>query len=446
MIKSKKNTLFVKEVFDIFGNIDCPNTIHSLHPFKHEVYDFRGYHLDALKLMVAEGERVKIGQPILHVKGNKKAVFASLAAGKIIKIDRGKRRVVEKITLEIDESEDSIALTSIDLKTLTKDTLVKHMQSSGANFRIFQRPLKRIADLTIDTDALFINASKKLPFALPLDFQLQNHKEAIEIALSVLQKFYTIHFISIDPIDLDKGIQCHQTSNNWQGSLTSWHLHKINPTFSPDQNTLTMDLEALVYCGYTLLGQWNTEKNIFICGSGTKKESVGIYKCRAGTRVDTLLTEVAEQEPIQIISADPLSGAEIQTDGSLYVNHNTLSILKKEELQRPLYHLRIKSSAFTATTGYVKKGGDAWLNNRLFGEPRAPIAEEYYKDTLPMDIDLLPLLKAILAEDLERAVFLGLLELDAEDLALPSFVCPSKIEMVPLIIQAQKSYIENGIL
>ena len=45
----------------------------------------------------------------------------------------------------------------------------------------------------------------------------------------------------------------------------------------------------------------------------------------------------------------------------------------------------------------------------------------------------MPLIKAVLAEDFETAEFLGLLEVDSEDFALPTFVCPSKMEMSDII-------------
>ena len=43
-----------------------------------------------------------------------------------------------------------------------------------------------------------------------------------------------------------------------------------------------------------------------------------------------------------------------------------------------------------------------------------------------MDILTVPLLRALLIQDTDQAQDLGCLELDAEDLALCSFVCPGK--------------------
>ena len=52
-----------------------------------------------------------------------------------------------------------------------------------------------------------------------------------------------------------------------------------------------------------------------------------------------------------------------------------------------------------------------------------------------MPLDILPtqLLRAILVKDTDSAQQLGVLELDEEDLALCSFVCPGKYDYGPIL-------------
>jgi Na+-transporting NADH:ubiquinone oxidoreductase subunit A len=51
-----------------------------------------------------------------------------------------------------------------------------------------------------------------------------------------------------------------------------------------------------------------------------------------------------------------------------------------------------------------------------------------YENVTPLDIEPTYLLRAIAVDDVEEAEKLGCLELDEEDLALCTFVCPSKID------------------
>ena len=52
---------------------------------------------------------------------------------------------------------------------------------------------------------------------------------------------------------------------------------------------------------------------------------------------------------------------------------------------------------------------------------------------MPMRIPTMHLVRAVQAEDFDLAEELGLLEIDAEDFALPTFICPSKVEMSDII-------------
>jgi Na+-transporting NADH:ubiquinone oxidoreductase subunit A len=56
-----------------------------------------------------------------------------------------------------------------------------------------------------------------------------------------------------------------------------------------------------------------------------------------------------------------------------------------------------------------------------------------YERVMPMDIMATHLLRALIVGDAQQAVELGALELDEEDLALATFVCPGKTEYGPLL-------------
>jgi Na+-transporting NADH:ubiquinone oxidoreductase subunit A len=56
-----------------------------------------------------------------------------------------------------------------------------------------------------------------------------------------------------------------------------------------------------------------------------------------------------------------------------------------------------------------------------------------YERVMPLDLMPTFLLRALIVGDAEQAVALGALELDEEDLALCTFVCPGKTEYGPLL-------------
>ena len=64
----------------------------------------------------------------------------------------------------------------------------------------------------------------------------------------------------------------------------------------------------------------------------------------------------------------------------------------------------------------------------MHGSRRAIVPIGSYEKVMPLDIMPTHLLRALEVDDIDEAEELGCLELDEEDLALCTFVCPSKID------------------
>ena len=73
------------------------------------------------------------------------------------------------------------------------------------------------------------------------------------------------------------------------------------------------------------------------------------------------------------------------------------------------------------------------FNTTTNGSHRAMVPIGMYEKVMPLDIMPTFLLRAIEVGDVERAEQLGVLELDEEDLALCTFVCPCKINWSSLL-------------
>jgi len=76
------------------------------------------------------------------------------------------------------------------------------------------------------------------------------------------------------------------------------------------------------------------------------------------------------------------------------------------------------------------------LDTDTNGSERAMVPIGLYERVMPMDILPTFLLRSLAAGDLERSEALGCLELEEEDLALCTFVCPGKIDYGRLLRQA----------
>ena len=91
-----------------------------------------------------------------------------------------------------------------------------------------------------------------------------------------------------------------------------------------------------------------------------------------------------------------------------------------------------------------KKPKDFIFNTSVNGGDRAIVPVCSYEEVIPMDILVTPLLKSLVVSDIEMAVDLGMLELAPEDLALCSYVCPSKYDYSSILLDnLNKLYLEQ---
>ena len=83
------------------------------------------------------------------------------------------------------------------------------------------------------------------------------------------------------------------------------------------------------------------------------------------------------------------------------------------------------------------------LNANMHGGERAFVMSGEYEKYIPMDILPVHLLKAILANDIDKMEQLGIYEVIEEDLALCEYACTSKIKVQDILRSGINSMIKE---
>jgi Na+-transporting NADH:ubiquinone oxidoreductase subunit A len=182
-------------------------------------------------------------------------------------------------------------------------------------------------------------------------------------------------------------------------------------------------------------GELWTERVIALAGPQVKKPR--LIRTRLGASLETLTAgELAEGEN-RIISGSVLSGT-IAAGPRAWLGRFHLQVtVLKEGREKELF-------------GWVMPGADKYsitrttighfLKHKLFnfstdtnGGERSMVPIGNYERVMPLDILPTMLLRDLLAGDTDSAQALGCLELDEEDLALCTYVCPGKYEYGPVL-------------
>ena len=126
----------------------------------------------------------------------------------------------------------------------------------------------------------------------------------------------------------------------------------------------------------------------------------------------------------------------------------TVTIIPDGEDERDMFGWALpqpnKATASRAVFPIPMPGKKYSIDARLNGGPRAIVNIGQWDAVMPLDIFPSFLIRAIQANDLEEAMNLGLLEVTEEDMALCTFVDPSKIDLGAIVRKGLDLYEAEG--
>ena len=120
------------------------------------------------KLMVGEGDQVKVGSPLFFDKTKPEVRWASPISGTVETIQFGPRRILEKIEIKAldNDAVEGPIYTSEQLSGLDRETVLKSILHANLFPMIRQRPFNKIADPKDKPRDIFISAVNTAPLSV----------------------------------------------------------------------------------------------------------------------------------------------------------------------------------------------------------------------------------------------------------------------------------------
>ena len=389
------------------------------------------------KLLVKEGDQVSLGDALFFDKINPEVKWPSIASGTISKIVYGERRAVLDIIIEVDEEKEKNIESDKQINLSSKDNVKEFIQKH--NFWPFftQRPFNKVVNPSDSPKCIVVSLADSSPLANDLSFSLAENKEYIISALSNLKKLtdgnlYVAvrgdNFSFLSDYDFVNLIQVEGPHPSGNVGVI---LNRVNP-LNQNEVVWTVQGSHLPVLG-KLFSKGIIDFSLNICVGGPAVKPSYI-KSRLGARFD-LYKDSLLMENIRIISGNVLTGKQVDIDGFLGFYHSSFSVIE-ESFERPFIGWlhpggKSKYSVFNAYLGSNKKSFDfTTLQN---GSNRAFVPVDAWEKVFPMDIYINALARSIEANDIDEMEQLGIYECDEEDVALCSFVCPSKSDVGAII-------------
>ncbi|MDO4435440.1 MAG: Na(+)-translocating NADH-quinone reductase subunit A [Cardiobacteriaceae bacterium] len=392
-------------------------------------------------MLVAEGDKVTLGQALFEDKKNLGVFICSPVSGTIQKITRGEKRKFISITIEPDFSAEKPKFSVGEIKE--RATLVEVLTKHGLWTAFRQRPFDKIPAPKSTPHAIFVNTMDSNPLsfnpAILLDGRTEDYQAGIK-ALSLLTegKIHVAHAPETKlPDALNERVQHHAFGGLHPAGLVGTHIHFIDPV-SAKKVAWHISLQDLLMVGKFLrTGELDTSKVVAIAGPSVKEPK--LVRTVRGANLSALTAGNLKDSENRIISGSVFSGRQAgEFDGFLGAYDQQISVLPEGRETYFLRFFHLGQNTYSKTRSFLSffldrkalldnKGQRTYdLNTSMQGSPRPIVPFGIYEDVMPLDILPTLLLKALIVLDTDTAVELGALELVEEDVALLSFVDSGK--------------------
>ena len=395
-------------------------------------------------MAVKEGDRVKRGTLLFTDKKTEGVRYTSPAAGVIKEINRGDRRVFQSIVIEIDgdEAESFARYNESDIASLERQQVVDNLIESGLWTSFKTRPYSKVPEIDTAPHSIFVSVMDTNPLAADPRVIIGENKPAFERGLRILTKltngkvFVSGKPGSDVPVPDSDAVEVHQFDGKHPAGNVGTQIHYLDPIVG---NKVVWSIgyqDVIDIARLFESGELPVDRVVAI--GGPKAKSPRLVRTRIGASLTELLDgEVATDCEIRAISGSVFGGR--RGDGPCaYLGRfaNQISVLEEGYKREFMGWASPGPRRFSVLSIYLS----ALTKGRLFdfttttnGSERAMVPVGTYEKVMPLDILPSHLLRSLIVGDTEMAQKLGVLELDEEDLALCTFVCPGKYEYGPIL-------------
>lgn len=400
------------------------------------------YHGMRPTMMVREGDTVKKGQPLFEDKKTPGVLYTAPAAGRISAVNRGPKRVLQSVVIDIEGDEEEV-FTSYDTASLSgadTDAIRQQLIQSGLWPSFRTRPYSKTPAVDATTEAIFVNAMDTNPLAADPQVIIADRKDDFLFGLSVMAKLTAgkVYLCKAANAEVPAvgTVETHEFSGPHPAGLSGTHIHYLRPA-SLQHSVWTINYQDVIAIG-ALFATGRIDTHRVVALAGPKVTKPRLMRTVVGADLEQLCAgELVKGEQNRVISGSVLNGHTANGPHAFLGRyHLQVSVLEEGTKQELLGWLAPGANKFSVTRSFLSHlnpGKKFGLTTTTGGSNRAMVPIGNYEKVMPLDILPTLLLRDLIVHDTDSAQLLGCLELDEEDLALCTFVCPGKYEYGTLL-------------
>jgi Na+-transporting NADH:ubiquinone oxidoreductase subunit A len=217
--------------------------------------------------------------------------------------------------------------------------------------------------------------------------------------------------------------------------LVGTHIHHLD-TVGVGKKVWHINYQDVICFGATITsGELDTSRVISIAGPAAKSPT--IVRTQLGASTNELVNGQFDDTPTRVISGSVLNGTKASGPQAFLGRfHLQVSLIKEDAEKKFLGWIMPGGDKHSVTRAYLGHLNPKKLFNMTSttnGSDRSMVPIGNYERIMPLDVIPTLLLRDLLSGDTDGAQTLGALELDEEDLALCTYVCPGKYDYGPVL-------------
>jgi Na+-transporting NADH:ubiquinone oxidoreductase subunit A len=403
-------------------------------------------------MAVAAGDKVKRGQLLFEDKKIPGVRFTAPGAGTVVEVNRGAKRAFQSVVVELTDSEgagkpgdDELAAfeswSGNSIAGYSREQVKALLLESGLWTSLRARPFSRTANPAASPHSIFVTAIDTNPLAPPVEAALDGRQKEFETGLIAVSKLtdgkvYLCKRPNSVQAPPHTGIQQQDFAGPHPAGNVGTHIHFLDPV-GRNKTVWHIGYQDVIAIGALVMtGKLDVARIVSLAGPGVKRPR--LLRTRLGASLDDITHGQLCDGELRVISGSVLSGRTAMGDilGYLGRYHNQVSVIAEDRRRELLGWLAPGFGLYSFTNTFLSSlflGRKFKFTSSQRGGRRAIVPMGTYEKVMPLDIQATYLLRALASDDLERIEMLGGLELDEEDLALCTFVSPSKQDYGPML-------------
>ena len=388
-------------------------------------------------MAVREGDQVKLGQLLFTDKKNASARYTAPAAGTVVAINRGERRVFQSLVIDIDgdtsETFETYAVEQLD--TLDRADVIENLVKSGQWTALRTRPFSKVPAADTMASSIFVTAMDTNPLSADPAVIVDQRREDFTSGLKILARLTNgpVNLCvapnsTIPGADID-GVREIAFSGPHPAGLAGTHIHLVDPV-SIDKTVWSIGYQDVIAIG-ALFTTGCIDVRRVIAIAGPQVTQPRLLGTRLGANINQLVIGELKNDENRVISGSVLSGRQAVSEFAFLGRyHSQVSVIQEGRERQFLHYLRAGVNKHSSLPVFVSSFTKKLFNmtTSTNGSERAMVPVGGYEKVTALDILPIQLLRSLIVGDTEMAQKLGCLELDEDDMGLYTYVCVGKYE------------------